>query len=101
MAKPFKCVRCGYCCHTLHVAIVVEPARGIVEGNLSIHSGEGPCRHLLEDAPGKYKCSIHNESWYQDTPCAAYTQVGGGVCRTGQAILSGQLKAPFLKEVTK
>ena len=80
-----KCLRCGWCCKNLCVIVVNDPNKGIQEGNLITHEGNGKsCPHLKGTA-GKYECAIHNEPWYEETPCAQYTQIGkeGEPCRMG------------------
>lgn len=66
------CVRCGYCCKSLMAMIVDDPALGIIDGNIIVHEGNGPCKHLLGDRPGEYKCAIHDMPWYQETPCSSH-----------------------------
>ena len=87
------CLRCGYCCKNNMVIIVDDPEKGIVEGNLILHEGNGiPCKHLLGDSPGKYSCALYNYSWYKDTPCYRYSQIRVGkvenICRIGKYILN-------------
>ena len=75
------CLRCGYCCVHLEVIIVDDPAKGIQEGNLiPKHTGER-CKHLMDNGD----CAIHNEPWYEETPCFAFTQIetGNQPCRLG------------------
>ena len=98
MENPIECVRCGYCCHSLMVMIVSDPELGLVEDNIEVHDGNGPCKHLRGSVPGEFSCAVHGKSWYPQTPCFDYTQVGGGKCRMGEAILSGKLKANFLRQ---
>ena len=79
------CLRCGYCCHWLTVVIVDNPKLGppqtieevlSEDNNLTVHNGQGvPCQHLRGDRLGEFVCSIHNESWYSQTPCFEYTQI--------------------------
>lgn len=86
-------MRCGYCCKHLWVMIVDDPSKGIVEDNIIEHKGQGqPCKHLCGDAPGEYSCAIHDEPWYEETPCARHEQVGkpDAPCRMGEFILRGQ-----------
>jgi len=54
------CLRCGYCCKKLFVVIIDDPEKGIIEGNLIANIGDGPCKHLVGDAPGNYSCAIHD-----------------------------------------
>jgi hypothetical protein len=73
------------------VEIVDDPIKGLTEGNAICHEGKGiPCKHLRGDKPGEYWCAVHDESWYKDTPCFAYTQVESSpndVCRMGKFVL--------------
>lgn len=89
-----KCLRCGHCCKHYMVPVVNDPSKGPVEGNIIVHTGEGiPCKHLRR-RPGEYACAVHDEPWYEETPCAAFEQVGAPdtPCRMGEYILS-QLKS--------
>ena len=89
-----KCLRCGWCCKNLAVVIVDDPAKGPVEGNLIVHEGLGvPCKHLRGDKPGEYSCALHDEPWYEETPCFQHTQVevGDQPCRTGTYMLRREL----------
>lgn len=89
-----KCLRCGHCCHNYFVIIVDNPEKGIEEGNLILHEGNGqPCKHLLGDKPGNYTCSIHNKPYYKETPCYKHTQIERSVdeeCRIGRYILNNK-----------
>lgn len=88
-----KCLRCGYCCFNLAVVIVDDPDLGITKGNLIIRDVSGPCKHLRGDKPGEYECSVHDEEWYEETPCFAHDQLGSSSdapCRMGVYILSKQ-----------
>jgi len=81
------CLRCGYCCHSMLVGIVDDPAKGIIDGNIITHSGNGtPCKHLKGDTPGKYSCGIHEMEWYYETPCSEHTQFERTIqeCRVGR-----------------
>ncbi len=66
------CVKCGYCCHKYAVVIIDDPEKGLVEENLIIHKGDGPCKHLRGDKPGEYSCAVHDYPWYNRTPCFSY-----------------------------
>jgi len=93
------CTRCGYCCKSLLVVIVDDPALGPVEGNLIARNGQGsPCKYLRGDEPGEYSCAVHHYPWYPETPCFAHTQIeqGNTVCRMGKYIL--QMNSATLKE---
>jgi len=85
------CLRCGYCCHNYSVVIVDNPALGINESNIIFHEGNGtPCKHLGGSKPGEYYCKIHNEPWYEDTPCFSHGQIESNEncnCRIGEYIL--------------
>jgi len=90
-----KCLRCGYCCINLFVAIVKDPELGIKEGNIISHEGKGkPCIHLRGSNPGEYSCAIHDQKWYKKTPCFQYDQIGkkNSDCRTGRYILTKREK---------
>lgn len=72
------------------VVIVDDPAKGIVDGNLIFHDGmKQPCQHLQGDKLGEYSCAIHNEKWYDETPCFSHGQIeqGNTNCRLGEYIL--------------
>ncbi len=88
------CVRCGHCCKQYMVIIVDDPEKGLAEGNLIPHMGTGePCKHLVGDAPGSYSCGVHHYPWFEETPCADFTQIGKDdeKCRMGVYVL--QLEA--------
>lgn len=94
-----KCLRCGHCCKHLWVMIVDDPSKGVVDGNIIEHNGQGqPCKHLRGDRPGEYSCALHNEPWYEETPCARHEQVGkpDAPCRMGELVLIGQPYDDFL-----
>ena len=86
-----KCLRCGYCCMNLSVIVVDDPQEGIIDGNLIPHNGENTkCKHLAGEKPGEYTCNIHNEEWYNETPCYSHGQIEANTkcnCRMGQYIL--------------
>ncbi len=85
------CLRCGYCCKNLWVPIVNDVTKGPVDENLIVHEGHGiACKHLLGKEPGKYSCLIHNETWYEETPCSSHTQIERNPkshCRMGVYVL--------------
>ena len=85
------CLRCGYCCINSMVIIVNDPEKGVVEGNLIAHLGDGtPCQHLRGDRPGEYSCVVHDQEWYPQTPCFSHGQIerGNTNCRMGEYILN-------------
>ena len=85
-----KCLRCGYCCHKYVVMIVDDPEKGITEGNMIAHMGDGPCKHLEGNKPGEYSCKLHNKKWYKETPCFNHGQIESSPtdeCRLGRYIL--------------
>lgn len=86
------CLRCGYCCVHYDVIIVVDASLGIVDGNLAHKPAGERCPHLVGDTPGSYSCAIHDEPWYPETPCAAFTQIEAGntPCRIGAHVLQGR-----------
>ncbi len=71
----------------MFVPIVNNPQEGITEDNIIIHEGKGvACKHLSGDKPGEYSCSIHDEIWYEETPCARHGQIERNLktrCRLG------------------
>jgi len=72
------------------VVIVVDPEKGIVDGNLIAHMGNGPCRHLGGCTPGNYYCKIHDYPWYTETPCFSHSQVEeskDSECRMGRYVI--------------
>jgi len=98
------CLRCGYCCQHLAVVIVDDPQKGPEEGNLIVHEGHGvPCKHLQGSRPGGYSCAIHDEPWYQETPCAQHGQIESNPwvpCRMGEYVLGGS-RPNFLAAITE
>lgn len=88
------CLRCGYCCSKYLVSIVDDPDKGITEDNLIFHKGDGPCKHLVGDKPGEYKCAIHDKSYYKETPCYKHTQIEekNSKCRMGKVVLEMEEK---------
>jgi len=89
-----KCLRCGYCCHKYLVAIVDDPEKGLQEDNIIMHEGDGPCKHLLGDKPGKYACAIHDKEWYKETPCYSHGQIEANPndeCRMGRYVLDNNI----------
>ena len=99
-----KCLRCGYCCTHLFVIIVDDPAKGPREDNLICHEGKGvPCKHLRGNKPGEYYCNVHDESWYEETPCFMHGQIESRpdtLCRVGAYLLE-KLNNETKKEKTK
>jgi len=86
------CLRCGYCCFHSFVQVVDDPEIGIDDGNLITLYGDGTvkCPHLIGDIPGQYACAVHDRTWYEETPCFAYTQIETSPdtpCRMGEYIL--------------
>ncbi len=84
------CLRCGYCCKKYLVAVIDDPEKGFVEGNVIVNEGTGePCKHLIGDKPGDYSCVVHDRDWYPETPCFDHTQVESKntLCRMGEYIL--------------
>jgi hypothetical protein len=87
-----RCLRCGHCCMHYLVVIVDDPKKGIDPDNLIVHEGNGvKCKHLVGDKQGEYSCGIHDEPWYDETPCYQFTQVESDEstpCRMGEYILA-------------
>jgi len=91
-----QCLRCGYCCKYSWVMIVNDPEKGLVEGNIVEHLGQGKaCKHLVGCGPGMYFCAVHNNEWYPETPCYDHSQIeqGNTNCRMGVYIIN-QLGVP-------
>jgi hypothetical protein len=85
-----KCLRCGYCCLTMLIPIIIDPNKGFKENNVDLLDGTKHCPHLKGDKPGNYSCNIHHYKWFKDTPCGQYTQIesSNSNCRTGNYKLS-------------
>lgn len=91
------CLRCGYCCKTCCVVIVVDPDKGPVKGNLkAVNLLEEPCPHLRGSKPGEYSCAVHDRKWYKKTPCFAHGQIerGNQECRMGRFLLDKEKESP-------
>jgi len=85
------CLRCGYCCQTSSVVIVIDPDKGPVEGNLkAIDCLEEKCPHLRGDKPGEFSCAVHDKEWYEETPCFSHGQIerGNENCRMGEYVIA-------------
>lgn len=85
-----KCLRCGYCCLSSIVVIVIDPKLGPIKSNLrAINLTKEKCPHLQGREPGQYDCAVHDEPWYEETPCYAHGQVeqGNQPCRIGEHLL--------------
>lgn len=79
------CLRCGYCCINYDVIIVDKPELGIKTSNLKHKPSGIKCQHLIGDIPGQYSCAIHDQPWYEETPCFQHGQIetGNTECRMG------------------
>ena len=85
-----KCLRCGHCCINYDVIIVKDPSLGPIMGNLEHKPSGKRCPHLRGDIPGEFSCKIHDEPWYQETPCAQFSQIESSIddpCRMGEYLL--------------
>lgn len=87
-----RCLRCGVCCTTHMVVIVVDPALGPnEEDNLRALKGGQRCPHLRgEKAP--FGCAIHDREWFPETPCGTHGQMErheDELCRLGNYHLNG------------
>jgi hypothetical protein len=91
------CLRCGYCCK-YPVAILIDPDKGEIEGNILFLDGSTRCPHLEGNEPGKYSCKIHEHPNFQDTPCAAHSQfeTRNTNCRLGEFVLKEFQKGRLL-----
>ena len=86
------CLRCGHCCENYWVVIVDDPSIGPELTNLKCIGQKGPerCQHLVGDTPGEFSCAVHDEPWYEETPCAGHGQIersSKDECRMGRHIL--------------
>ena len=72
------------------VVIVDDPAKGVTEDNLRFKETGKRCQHLRGDRPGQYSCVIHDQPWYDGTPCHAHGQFEeqpSDACRIGEYIM--------------
>jgi len=72
------------------VVIVDNPDKGIKEDNLIVKSS-GKCKHLIGEKSGGYSCTLHNKSWYKETPCWNHGQIEVNIdceCRMGRYLLN-------------
>ena len=81
----------------MFVAIVDDPDRGPIADNLKCIGMHGPerCPHLRGDKPGEFSCSVHDKSWYPETPCFSHGQIERSpdeVCRMGEYLLKLEKK---------
>lgn len=85
------CLRCGYCCQTCLVAIVIDPDKGPQKGNWrAINTLEEPCPYLEGDRAGEYSCSIHDREWFPGTACGQHNGFISGKdapCPMGEYVL--------------
>lgn len=93
----FTCKRCGYCCTFLAVVIVNDATKPPVEDNVEIHNGDGknlPCKYLEGHKPGEYSCAVHDQPWYEDSPCYQHNSMSKA-CFIGTHIMNGKSKTMF------
>lgn len=95
-----RCLRCGHCCLSYMVVIVVDPDIGPeTEENLrAINLAEERCPHLVGDGP-PYTCAVHELPWFKQTPCATHGQIeryDDELCRIGNYVLNG-IKTPGMR----
>lgn len=99
-----KCLRCGYCCLHYIVAIIVDPGLGPVKGNVrGINCAKEYCPHLCTGEPGKFRCAVHDEPWFPDSPCGEFGQVENSpdtLCRMGAFIMSDPKNMELMRDVT-
>ncbi len=84
------CLRCGYCCIHLCVIIVNDPNTGPSKDNLKDKTTGEHCQHLIGNTCGEYACTIHNQPWYDETPCFRHTQIERSTntpCRMGSHLV--------------
>ena len=85
-----RCLKCGWCCKHLPVAIIADPKLGYRKDNVELHEAKGePCKYLRGSEPGNYECAIHSEPWFHKTPCASHNTIFGDKidCAMGQHLL--------------
>jgi hypothetical protein len=84
-----KCLRCGQCCIEYGAVVMQDPALGIVKGNAVFKPSGEKCFHLTENANGEYSCAIHDETFYQQTPCFDFGQAEpvDAVCKMGERVM--------------
>lgn len=74
------------------VVVVNDSDKGIIEGNIIVHKGEGKkCKHLKKENI----CNIHEKLYYKQTPCFDFTQVEKSentLCRLGVFIINSMKK---------
>jgi len=88
------CLRCGYCC-IMYDTIIIKPNRvtsdlNLMDDTVYIHKPTGvKCPHL-SFIDGKAYCRIHHFSWFKDSPCDQFTQIGkeDSNCRIGDHMLN-------------
>ena len=81
-----KCLRCGHCCKTMFSIVPDDPKKGLAYENLIANDDGTPCKHLKGDKIGEFSCAVHDEPWYEDTPCAEFGQIEkdpNTLCRLG------------------
>lgn len=67
------CLRCGICCISHAVIVVVDPEPGPVKGNLAACGGGQRCPHQQgEEAP--FTCAVHDRPWFPKSPCGRHKQ---------------------------
>lgn len=86
-----KCLRCGYCCISYNVVILIDPDKGMEEGNVRLKPTGERCMHLRGDTSGQYSCAIHDHPIYKETPCFDFGQIEyspDDPCRIGEGVLA-------------
>lgn len=85
------CLRCGYCCTHLSVAIV-NPRSVLSDGTIDANDPEaviikraGECCPHLIFSDEKAVCTIHHLPCYSESPCDQFEQFGpnDAVCTLG------------------
>lgn len=64
------CQRTGYCCINMWVTVVVPDE----DGKLGVYGkpADVQCPNLKYDDKGSASCAVHEESWFEHTPCHRY-----------------------------
>ena len=91
------CMRCGYCCVKYSVVIINpkyinedlnfdDPS---IESKLMYKPSDEWCPHLTKKNKSSFHCSVHNKTWYKNTPCFSHTQIEpseDSKCRMGDYV---------------
>ena len=108
------CQRCGFCC--IHYDVIIVSPDFIRETNGKfnvdqlntnnlVHKPGGKRCPFLSFVEDKVHCKIHHFSWFQETPCAEFSQIenGNSPCRMGKFVrdnedIYNKMIKPFKEE---